>query len=66
MILRRYDSYDKFDAYECELTEEQAKLFMEDEEKFFDLYLDELDFDFVHDKEGSIDSHYELMDEDDE
>ena len=63
MILRRYDSYDKLDVYECELTEEQAKLFMEDEEKFFDLYLDELDFDFVRDKEGSIDSDYELMDD---
>ena len=62
MILRRYDSYERLDVYECELTEIMERSFKEDEEKFWDTYGDELEFEFSHDKEGSIDSEYKLED----
>lgn len=62
-ILKKYEEWEKLLVYECTLTDEQAKLFEEDEEKFFDKYGDELDFDYSYEDENRNNEQYELEDE---
>ena len=62
-ILKKYEEWEKLLVYECELTDEQAKLFEEDEDKFFEKYGDELDFDYSYEDENRNSEEYELEDE---
>lgn len=42
--------------YEAELTDEQLKLYKEDEDKFWDEFWDEdVEFEFTRDKDGGTD-----------
>ena len=58
--LRKYVTTTDLNVYEVEITEEQAKLFQEDEERFYDEVMDNLDFEWVHDKAGDEDWELEL------
>lgn len=62
-ILRKYEYINDINVYEVNLTEEQAKLFEEDEEKFWDEYGVDLEWDFIYDKVGDPNDEYELRDE---
>ena len=62
-ILKKYEDWEQLLVYSCELTDEQAKLFEEDKEKFFDKYGDELDFDFSYENENLNNVDYDLEDE---
>ena len=60
-ILRKYESVTNLRVYEVQLTDEEAKLFEEDEDKFWDTV--DCDWEFQHDKAGDPDDEYELVDE---
>ena len=46
--------------YSAELTEEQLKLYKEDEDKFWDEFWDwDVEFEFTRDKDGGTDYHIE-------
>lgn len=62
-ILKKYEEWEKLLIYECKLTDEQAKLFEEDEEKFFEEYGDDLDFDYSYEDENLNNVDYDLEDE---
>jgi hypothetical protein len=59
--LRKYETVTDINVYEVELTEEQLKTYQEDEERFFDEYGDELDWEFSYDKVGDPDNEYQLI-----
>ena len=59
--LRKYETVTDINVYEVELTEEQLKTYQEDEDRFFDEYGDELDWEFSYDKVGDPDSEYQLI-----
>jgi hypothetical protein len=60
--LRKYETVTDINVYEVELTEEQLKIYQEDEDRFWDEVGDELDWDFAYDKAGDPDTEYELVD----
>jgi len=60
--LRKYVTTTDINVYEVELTEEQLKIYQEDEERFYDEVMDDLEFEWVHDKTGDEDWEIELRD----
>ena len=60
--LRKYETVTDINVYEVELTEEQLKIYQEDEDRFFDEIAHELDWEFAYDKVGDPDTEYELRD----
>jgi hypothetical protein len=58
--LRKYETVTDINVYEVELTEEQLKIYQEDEDRFFDEIAHELDWEFTYDKVGDPDTEYEL------
>jgi hypothetical protein len=61
--LRKYETVTDINVYEVELTEEQLKVYQEDEDRFFDEISGELDWEFAYDKVGDPDDEYELIEE---
>jgi hypothetical protein len=61
--LRKYETVTDINVYEVELTEEQLKVYQEDEDRFFDEISGELDWEFAYDKVGDPDDEYKLIDE---
>ena len=61
--LRKYETVTDINVYEVNLTDEQLKMYQEDEEKFFDEYGDELDWEFSYDKVGDPDTEFELKED---
>lgn len=60
--LRKYVATSDINVYEVELTEEQLKIYQEDEDRFYEEVYDELEFEWVHDKVGDEDIELELRD----
>jgi hypothetical protein len=60
--LRKYETVTDMHVYEVELTDEQLKIYQEDEDRFWDEIADDLDWDFSHDKAGDPEIDYELLD----
>lgn len=60
--LRKYVTTTDINVYEVELTEEQLKIYQEDEERFYDEVMEDLEFEWVHDKTGDEDWELELKD----
>lgn len=58
--LRKYVTTTDLNVYEVEITEEQATLYREDEERFYEEVMDDLEFEWVHDKVGDEDWELEL------
>lgn len=63
MKLRKYETVTDINVYEVELTEEQLKIYNEDEETFFDEFMDELDWEFTYDRVGDPDTEFELLED---
>jgi hypothetical protein len=61
--LRKYEYINDLNVYEVELTDEQLKLYNEDEDQFWELYGSDLDWEFQFDKVGDPNEEYKLMDE---
>lgn len=61
--LRKYETVTDMNVYEVELTEEQLKIYHEDEDRFYDEIADGLDWDFAYDKVGDPDTEFELVEE---
>jgi hypothetical protein len=61
--LRKYEYINDIHVYEVDLTEEQLKLYKEDEDKFWEEVGYDLDFEFIHDKVGDADEEYELIED---
>jgi len=59
--LRKFETVTDLMVYEVDLTDEEAKLFEEDEEKFFETV--ELDWEFQYDKAGDPDSTHEIVED---
>jgi len=64
-ILRKIETVTDINFYEVELTEEQAALYIEYEEKFWEKYGNEVEgnMNLVNDKVGDPDNEYELIEE---
>lgn len=60
--LRKYVTTTDINVYEVELTDEQLKLYQEDEDQFYEEVMNDLEFEWVHDKVGDEDNEYELRD----
>lgn len=58
--LRKYETVTDTNVYEVELTEEQLKIYQEDEDRFWDEIGDELDWDFTSFVISDPDTEYEL------
>ena len=61
-ILRKYVTTTDLNVYEVELTDEQLAIYQEDEDRFYDEVMDDLEFEWVHDKAGDEDWTLELRD----
>ena len=61
--LRKYETVTDINVYEVELTDEQLKIYQEDEDRFYDEVMDELDWEFAYDKVGDPDIELELKEE---
>lgn len=61
--LRKYETVTDMNVYEVELTEEQLKIYHEDEDRFYNEIAYGLDWDFAYDKVGDPDSEFELVEE---
>jgi len=61
--LRKYVTTTDLNVYEVELTDEQLAIFKEDEDRFYDEVIDDLEFEWVHDKAGDEDWTLELRNE---
>ena len=48
--------------YEYELTDEEYSLYQEDEDRFYEEVMEDLEFEWVHDKAGDEDWELELRD----
>jgi len=64
-ILRKIETVTDINFYEVELTEEQAALYKESEEKFWEKFGNEVEdnMNLVGDKVGDPDNEYELIEE---
>jgi len=60
--LRKYETVTDINVYEVDLTEEQLKIYQEDEDRFWDEISDNLDWDFIYDKAGDPELEFELRD----
>ena len=61
--LRKYEYINDIHVYEAELTEEQLKLYNEDQDRFWDEVGIDLEFEFIHDKVGDSNEEYELIED---
>jgi hypothetical protein len=61
--LRKYEYINDIRVYEVELTDEQLKLYQEDEDQFMEEFGYDLDYDFVYDKVGDPSDEYELVED---
>jgi len=59
--LRKYVTTTDINVYEVELTDEQFEMYQEENDRFYDEVIDELDWDFQYDKVGDEDNEYELI-----
>ena len=64
--LRQIQYHDNVLVEEAELTEEQLKLYKENEEEFWEKYGDDLDWDYVNDKIIYDSTEYELIEGEEE
>ena len=60
--LRKYVTTTDINVYEVELTDEQLEMYQEDEDRFYEEVMDDLEFEWVHDKAGDEDWELELRD----
>jgi hypothetical protein len=60
-ILRKYETVTDLMVYEVDLTDEQAKLFEEDEDNFFDTV--DLDWEFRYDKVGDPEAEHKIVED---
>ena len=61
--LRKYVTTTDINVYEVELTDEQLKIYQEDEDMFYDEFMDELNWDFAYDRVGDPDTELELRED---
>ena len=64
--LRQIQYHDNVLVEEAELTEEQLKLYKENEDEFWEKYGDDLDWDYVNDKIIYDSTEYELIEGEEE
>lgn len=64
--LRKVTYHDDVLVEDAELTEEQLKLYKENEAEFFERYEDDLDWDYVNDKIIYDSTDYELIEDEEE
>lgn len=60
--LRKYETVTDVNVYEVNLTDEQLKIYQEDEDRFWDEIADDLDWEFSYDKAGDPELEFELRD----
>jgi hypothetical protein len=60
--LRKYVTTTDINVYEVELTDEQLEIYQEDEDRFYEEVMEDLEFEWVHDKAGDEDWELELRD----
>jgi len=60
--LRKYETVTDVNVYEVDLTDEQLKIYQEDEDKFWNEIADDLDWEFSYDKAGDPELEFELRD----
>lgn len=60
--LRKYVTTTDINVYEVELTDEQLEIYNSDIDRFYDEVMDDLEFEWVHDKTGDEDWDLELRD----
>jgi hypothetical protein len=60
--LRKYVTTTDINVYEVELTDEQLEIYQQDEDRFYDEVMEDLEFEWVHDKAGDEDWELELRD----
>jgi hypothetical protein len=60
--LRKYVTTTDINVYEVELTDEQLETYQEDLDRFYDEIMEDLEFEWVHDKTGDEDWELELRD----
>ena len=60
--LRKYVQTTDINVYEVELTDEQVDIYYNDVDRFYDEVLEDLEWEWVHDKVGDEDNEYELRD----
>ena len=53
--LRKYVTTTDINVYEVELTDEQLETYQEDLDRFYDEIMEDLEFEWVHDKTGDED-----------
>ena len=61
-IFRKYVQTTDINVYEVELTDEQVDIYYNDIDRFYDEVLEDLEWEWVHDKVGDEDNEYELRD----
>lgn len=59
--LRKYVTVTDINVYEVELTDEQLEIYQEENDRFHDEIIDELEWDWSYDKVGDEDNEYELV-----
>jgi len=64
--LRQIQYHDNVLVEDAELTEEQLKLYKENEDEFWEKYGDDLDWDYVNDKIIYDSTEYELIEGEEE
>jgi len=60
--LRKYVTTTDLNVYEVELTDKQLEIYNTDLDRFYDEVMDDLEFEWVHDKVGDEDWELELRD----
>lgn len=60
--LRKYETVTDVNVYEVNLTDEQLKIYQEDEDRFWNEIADDLDWEFSYDKAGDPELEFELRD----
>jgi hypothetical protein len=60
-IIRKYETVTDLRVYEVELTEDQLKVYLLDNDRFCDDIEGELDWDFAYDKIGNPYYKFELI-----
>ena len=61
--LRKYVTTTDLNVYEVELTDKQLEIYNTDLDRFYDEVMDDLEFEWVHDKVGDEDWELELRNE---
>jgi len=60
--LRKYVTTTDINVYEVEITDKQLEIYNNDIDRFYDEVMDDLEFEWVHDKVGDEDWDLELVD----